>query len=346
MSKFEKLDTYEQDPIAAAMVMRVVEAVNPVLAAEIDVYGDWEGALREHATPVELAEIGQRVRPLAERSFDDPVARYLFGLFPLLKITSSDVSYVVDEFEKLKDEKPCLDLDRVLDYDVDTLISVMAPEHIAQLDRFLRIDSETVWPQQAALIKAGVQKGFFRDADALQWLVSSRFRGWNRYLDQALDRMRSAPKEKAIADRPEAGGAMPIYVPVPAGQFAQLLKVDCAARLEELCDAVEEKRLLVGEIDGGSAATHQRLVALFGAADADAVMCGETDWDPDRQTAGFRVNNPVVVARLAQRFDGADIGVMEDASAVGELAGFYSQAQQRGDGIAILMNQERLHARR
>ena len=339
MSKFEKLDTYEQDPIAAARVIRVVEAVNPVLAAEIDVYGDWEGALREHATPVELAEIGQCVRPLAERSFDDPVARYLFGLFPLLKITGSDVSYVVDEFEKLKDEKPCLDLDRVLDYDVDTLISVMAPEHIAQLDRFLRIDSETVWPQQAALIKAGVQKGFFRDADALQWLVSSRFRGWNRYLDHALDRMRSAPQEKAVAGW-EAGGVMPIYVSVPAGQFVQLLKVDCAARLEEVCDAVEEKRLLVGEIDGEYAATHQRLVALFGAADANAVMCGETDWDPSRQIAGFRVNNPVVVARLAQRFAGADIGAMEDASAVGELAGFYSQAQRRGEGIAILMNQE------
>lgn len=54
MSKFEKLDTYEQYSIAAARVMRVVEAVNPVLAAGIDVYGDWEGRCENMQRPSSL----------------------------------------------------------------------------------------------------------------------------------------------------------------------------------------------------------------------------------------------------------------------------------------------------
>ncbi|MDK8795303.1 hypothetical protein QP968_06210 [Corynebacterium sp. MSK041] len=348
---YVKLDEQSQMDAANKAILQVVKAVNPALAVSIDMDGDWPGFLKEHATRAELEEIRERVRPLGERSFDDPLARYLFCYFPVLKIKKPDISYLVDEFEKLKDEELTPDLKRVLDFDLSTLVALMGPEHVEQLDRLLRLESDTIFPQQSGVIQVGVRKKFFREADALQWLASSRFRGANKYLDGALDRMQSftlaAPKDKVnaqkIVDSVEAddgavGGAIPVYVSVPAKQFVQWLELDCAARAEAVFNAVEDDRMPVEDIDKSYVTTYRILAEYLGVTDADAAVYGAENWDPGRNTDGLKANNPETVTRLAGKLGGIDLATLKDASAVGELATIYAQAVQRGDGIVILMN--------
>mgnify|MGYP001757271504 FL=1 len=77
---FVKLDRKNQSEAATSELLRVVEEVNPELANMLDPDASMSlfDQLKARASRTELNAIREWVRPLAERSFDDPLARYLF----------------------------------------------------------------------------------------------------------------------------------------------------------------------------------------------------------------------------------------------------------------------------
>ena len=56
------------------------------------------------------------------------------------------------------------------------------------------------------VIQEGVRKKFFREAPVLGWFASSRFRGRNKYLDAAHDRMPADSGEGIPAEAPDGCG--------------------------------------------------------------------------------------------------------------------------------------------
>lgn len=346
---FVKLDRKNQSEAARSEILRVVEEVNPELANMLDLDANMSlfDQLKARASRTELNAIREGVRPLAERSFDDPLARYLFGYFPGLGVKNPDISYVVDEMERLKDEEMGPELDAVLNFDLTILCEVMSASNIDQLDRLLRIESDTIAGQQSVVIQTGVRKKFFREAPQLQWLAASRFRGRNKYLDGALDRMLSASDNNSVArisaeSEPLAddvvSGPLPIYVSVPAGEYSSLLSADTETRAGAVFDAMEEETYPVADIDKLHAATHRVLVELVGEDAATAIVYGGADLDPQQETDGLRGNDPGDVDKLSSLLGDIDFGAMEDSYAVGELATIYAAAAERGDAIAVLMN--------
>lgn len=346
---FVKLDRKNQAEAARSEILRVVEEVSPELANMLDPDASMSlfDQLKEHASRTELNAIREGVRPLAERSFDDPLARYLFGYFPGLGVKHPDISYVVDEMERLKDEEMGPELDAVLNFDLTILCEVMSASNIDQLDRLLRIESDTIAGQQSVVIQTGVRKKFFREAPELQWLATSRFRGKNKYLDGALDRMLAASDNKVAAETSVesesladdgVSGPIPIYVSMPAGEYSSLLSADAETRADTVCDAMEEETYPVADIDKLQAATHRVLVELVGEDAAAAIVYGGADLDPQQETDGLRGNDPGDVEKLSSLLGAIDLGTMEDSYAVGELATIYAAAAERGDAIAVLMN--------
>lgn len=353
---FVKFDPENQFKAADAEVVRVVEAVNPELLDSLDMEGLWIKQLKESASRAELNQIREGLRPLGERSFDDPIARFMFSYFPDLGVKNPDITYVIDEFERLKDEEWSFDLERVLDFDATILCDAMSASNIDQLDRLLRIESDTIAGQQSVVIQEGARKKFFREAPELSWLAGSRFRGRNKYLDAALDRMVSVSGEgvaaKAVggaSTEPEAlaveslddaavSGPIPIYVSVPAEEYSALLSADAEARADAVFEAMEEETWPVGDVDKLHAATYRVLVELVGEKDAAAIVYGGTDLDPQQETDGLRGNEAGVVDKLSSVLAGVELGAVADSYAVGELAAFYAAAAERGDAIAVLMN--------
>lgn len=353
---FVKLDPENQMKAARSEILRVVNEVNPVLAEVLDPNVSWIDQLKEHASRSELKAIREGIRPLAERSFDDPLARYMFSYLPGFGVKNPDISYVVDEIERLKDEEMGPDLYRVLDHDVNILHNTLLPSSVGQLDRFLRLESEAITLMQGGIIQEGAKKKFFREAPELQWLASSRFRGLNKYTDRALDRMLSASDESVPAESAgtvSAGpgvlavesladvavsGPIPIYVSVPAEEYSALLSADAETRADAVFEAMEEETYPVGDVDKLHAATHRVLVELVGEEDAEAIVYGGTDLDPQQDTDGLRGNEAGVVERLSSVLGGVELESVADSYAVGELAAFYAAAAGRGDAIAVLMN--------
>lgn len=353
---YVKFDPENQFKAADAEVVRVVEAVNPELLGSLDMEGPWNKQLKEQASRTELDQIREGLRPLGERSFDDPIARYMFSYFPDLGVKNPDITYVIDEFERLKDEEWSFDLERVLDFDATILCKTMSATNIDQLDRLLRIESDTIADQQSVVIQEGVGKKFFREAPELSWLAGSRFRGRDKYLDAALDRMVSVSGEgvaaKAVGGA-SAGtetlgveslagavvsGPIPVYVSVPAQEYSALLSADAQVRADAVFEAMEEETYPVGDVDKLHAATHRVLVELVGEKDAEAIVYGGTDLDPGQETDGLRGNEAGVVDRLSSVLGGVELGAVENSYAVGELAAFYAAAAGRGDAIVVLMN--------
>lgn len=207
---FVKFDLENQIKAANAEVVRVVEAVNPELLDSLDMEGLWIKQLKASASRAELDQIREGLRPLGERSFDDPIARFMFSYFPDLGVKNPDITYVIDDFERLKDEEWSFDLKRVLNFDATILCKAMSAANVDQLDRLLRIESDTIAGQQSVVIQEGARKKFFREAPELSWLAGSRFRGRNKYLDAALDRMLSASGESVPA---ESAGAVSAGTP-------------------------------------------------------------------------------------------------------------------------------------
>lgn len=348
---FVKLDLENQIKAADAEVVRVVEAVNPELLGSLDMEGPWIKQLKESASRAELDQIREGLRPLGERSFDDPIARLMFSFFPDLGVKNPDITYVVDEFERLKDEEWSFDLKRVLNFDATILCKAMSASNVDQLDRLLRIESDTIAGQQSVVIQEGAGKKLFREAPELSWLATSRFRGRNKYLDAALDRMVSVSGEgvaaKAVGGvsaEPEAlddvavSGPIPIYVSVPAQEYSALVSADAQVRADAVFEAMEEETYPVGDVDKLHAATHRVLVELVGEKDAEAIVYGGTDLDPGQETDGLRGNEAGVVERLSSVLAGVELGAVADSYAVGELAAIYAAAAGRGDAIAVLMN--------
>lgn len=353
---FVKLDPANQRKAVNAEVVRVVEAVNPELLDSLDMEGLWIKQLKEKASRAELNQIREGLRPLGERSFDDPIARFMFSYFPDLGVKNPDITYVIDEFERLKDEEWSFDLERVLDFDATILCDAMSASNIDQLDRLLRIESDTIAGQQSVVIQEGARKKFFREAPELSWLAGSRFRGRNKYLDAALDRMVSVSGEgvaaKAVggaSTEPEAlaveslddavvSGPIPIYVSVPAEEYSALLSADAETRADAVFEAMEEETYLVGDVDKLHAATYRVLVELVGEKDAEAIVYGGIDLDPQQETDGLRGNEAGVVDKLSSVLAGVELGAVENSYAVGELAAIYAAAAERGDAIAVLMN--------
>ncbi|MGV0431624.1 hypothetical protein [Corynebacterium sp. 20_84] len=353
---FEKLDPENQMKAARGEILRVVNEVNPELAELVDPNVSWIDQLKEHASRSELKAIREGIRPLAERSFDDPLARYMFRYLPGFGVKNPDISYVVDEIEQLKDEEIGPELQRGLDHDVDILYNTLLPSSVGQLDRFLRLESEAITLMQGGIIQEGAKKKFFREASELQWLVSSRFRGLNKYTDRALDRMLSASDESvsvktAGSASPESealgvetladaavSGPIPIYVSVPAEEYSALLSAEAEVRADAVFEAMEEETWPVGDVDKLHAATYRVLVDLVGEEDAEAIVYGGTDLDPQQETDGLRGNEAGVVDKLSSVLAGVELGAVENSYAVGELAAIYAAAAERGDAIAVLMN--------
>lgn len=353
---FVKLDPENQMKAARGEILRVVNEVNPELAEALDPNVSWIDQLKEHASRSELKAIREGIRPLAERSFDDPLARYMFSYLPGFGVKNPDISYVVDEIERLKDEEMGPDLYRVLDHDVNILHNTLLPSSVGQLDRFLRLESEAITLMQGGIIQEGAKKKFFREAPELQWLASSRFRGLNKYTDRALDRMVSASDEsvstepagpastelealgvETLADA-VVSGPIPIYVSVPAEEYSALLSADAQVRADAVFEAMEEETYPVGDVDKLHAATHRVLVELVGEKDAEAIVYGGTDLDPGQETDGLRGNEAGVVDKLSSVLGGVELGAVADSYAVGELAAIYAAAAGRGDAIVVLMN--------
>ena len=307
---FVKLDPANQRKAVNAEVVRVVEAVNPELLDSLDMEGLWIKQLKEVASRAELNQIREGLRPLGERSFDDSIARYMFSYFPDLGVKNPDITHVIDEFERLKDEEWSFDLKRVLNFDATILCKTMSASNVDQLDRLLRIESDTIAGQQSVVIQEGARKKFFREAPELGWLASSRFRGRNKYLDAALDRMPADPGEGVPAE----------------------------ARADAVFEAMEEETYPVGDVDKLHAATYSVLVELVGEKDAAAIVYGGTDLDPQQETDGLRGNEAGVVDKLASVLAGVELGAVENSYAVGELAAIYAAAAERGDAIVVLMN--------
>ena len=137
--------------------------------------------------PEEDARFVETLRPFAERSFADPRARLIFGHLAESRLVDDlDISYPVDEIELLKDYPAAF---RNLSHDAFLVLNAMSPKNIDQVDRFFRIESPNIENFQLGIIRQGVKKKFFRQAPELQWLKESRFRGLNRAIDSALDRM-------------------------------------------------------------------------------------------------------------------------------------------------------------
>lgn len=244
--------------------------------------GPWIKQLKKVASRAELNQIREGLRPLGERSFDAPVARYMFSYFPDLGVKNPDITHVIDELERLKDEEWSFDLGRVLNFDATILCKAMSAANIDQLDRLLRIESDTIAEQQSVVIQEGAKKKFFREAPELQWLASSRFRGLNKYTDRALDRMvsasgKSVPAESAGAVSAESealgvetladvavSGPIPVYLSVPAQEYSELLSADAEARADAVFEAMEEETYPVGDVDKLHAATYRVLVELVG----------------------------------------------------------------------------------
>lgn len=348
---FVKLDPENQIEAANAEVVRVVEVVNPELLGSLDMEGPWNKQLKEQASRTELNQIREGLRPLGERSFDDPIARFMFSYFPDLGVKNPDITYVIDEFERLKDEEWSFDLERVLDFDATILCKTMSATNIDQLDRLLRIESDTIADQESVVIQEGVGKKFFREAPELSWLAGSRFRGRDKYLDAALDRMVSASGEgvaaKAVGGasaEPEAlddavvSGPIPVYVSVPAQEYSALVSADAQVRADTVFEAMEEETYPVGDVDKLHAATYRVLVELVGEKDAEAIVYGGTDLDPQQETDGLRGNEAGVVDKLSSVLAGVELPAVADSYAVGELAAIYAAAAERGDAIAVLMN--------
>lgn len=306
---FVKLDPANQRKAVNAEVVRVVEAVNPELLDSLDMEGLWIKQLKEVASRAELNQIREGLRPLGERSFDDSIARYMFSYFPDLGVKNPDITHVIDEFERLKDEEWSFDLKRVLNFDATILCKTMSASNVDQLDRLLRIESDTIAGQQSVVIQEGARKKFFREAPELGWLASSRFRGRNKYLDAALDRMPADPGEGVPAE----------------------------ARADAVFEAMEEETYPVGDVDKLHAATYSVLVELVGEKDAAAIVYGGTDLDPQQETDGLRGNEAGVVDKLASVLAGVELGAVENSYAVGELAAIYAAAAERGDAIVVLM---------
>lgn len=158
---FVKLHPENQIKAANAEVVRVAEAVNPELLDSLDMAGPWIKQLKEQASRSELNQIREELRPLGERSFDDPIARHMFSYFPDLGVENPDITYVVDEFERLQSEEWSFDLKRVLNFDATILCKTMSATNVDQLDRLLRIESDTIAGQQSVVIQEGVRKKFF-----------------------------------------------------------------------------------------------------------------------------------------------------------------------------------------
>lgn len=348
---FVKLDRENQSKAARSEILRLVNEVNPELADVFDPNVNWIDQLKKHASRAELNAIREGIRPLAERSFDDPLARYMFNYLPGFGVKNPDISYVVDEIEQLKDEELGPDLHRVLDHDVNILHNTLLPSSVGQLDRFLRLESEAITLMQGGIIQEGAKKKFFREAPELQWLASSRFRGLNKYTDRALDRMVSASDEsgstesagpastesEALVDA-AVSGPIPIYVSVSADEYSSLLSVDAEARADAVFEAMEEETCPVADIDKLHAATHRVLVDLVGADDAAAIVYGASDLDPQQDTDGLRGNDPGDVEKLSSVLAAANVEAVEESFAVGELVVIYAAAAERGDAIAVLMN--------
>lgn len=353
---YVKLDPANQRKAVNAEVVRVVEAVNPELLDSLDMEGLWIKQLKEKASRAELNQIREGLRPLGERSFDDPIARYMFSYFPDLGVKNPDITYVIDEFERLKDEEWSFDLERVLNFDATILCKAMSAANVDQLDRLLRIGSDTIAGQQSVVIQEGARKKFFREAPELSWLAGSRFRGRNKYLDAALDRMVSASDESvstesagAVSAETEAlggetlvdvavSGPIPIYVSVPAQEYTALVSAEAEARADAVFEAMEEETYPVGDVYKLHAATYRVLVELVGEKDAEAIVYGGTDLDPQQETDGLRGNEAGVVDKLSSVLGGVELGAVENSYAVGELAAIYAAAAGRGDAIVVLMN--------
>ena len=346
---FVKLDRENQMKAAQNEVLRVVKEVNPELVDLLEPNTSWFDILKEHASRTELNAIREGIRPLAERGFDDPLARYMFGYLPGLGVKNPDITYVVDEFDRLKDEEWSSDVNRVLDFDATILCRTMSTNNIDQLVRLLRMESETIKGQQSVVIQQGVRKKFFREAPELKWLAASHFRGRNKYLDAALDRISVAsdesvlskaagPASEELSTDSAVSGPIPIYVSVPAGEYSALLSADAEARADAVFEAMEEETYPVADVDKLHAATHRVLMQLVGETDAAAIVYGGSDLDPEQETDGLRGNESSVVDRLSSVLAGVELGAMDDSFAVGELAAIYAAAAGRGDAIAVLMN--------
>lgn len=117
--------------------------------------GPWIKQLKKVASRAELNQIREGLRPLCERSFDAPVARYMFSYFSDLGVKNPDITHVIDELERLKDEEWSFDLGRVLNFDATILCKAMSAANIDQLDRLLRIESDTIAGQQSVVIQEG-----------------------------------------------------------------------------------------------------------------------------------------------------------------------------------------------
>lgn len=133
-------------------------------------------------------------------------------------------------------------------------------------------------------------------------------------------------------------GPIPIYVSVPAKEYSVLVSADARARADAVFEAMEEETYPVGDVDKLHAATHRVLVELVGEKDAEVIVYGGTDLDPQQETDGLRGNEAGVVDKLSSVLAGVELGALADSYAVGELAAIYAAAAERGDAIAVLMN--------
>ena len=138
-------------------------------------------------TEAQLAWFVETLRPFAERSFADPRARHVFSYLAERQLADDlDLSYPVDEIELLKDFPEAY---MTINFDYNLVNDAMSPKNIDQVVRFLRMESPNLERFQFANIRQGVRKKFYRQAPELQWLKESRFRGANKPVDRALDRM-------------------------------------------------------------------------------------------------------------------------------------------------------------
>ena len=140
------------------------------------------------ATKEQLDQYIQALRPYAERDFADPRARHLFRYLSMRPIDDLDISYPVDDIDLLKDVPVAR---RSLHYDAFLVMEAMSAKNVDEVNRFLHLESPNLDTLQIATIREGVKKKFFRKAPELQWLKDSRFRGIDKAIDRALDRIGS-----------------------------------------------------------------------------------------------------------------------------------------------------------
>lgn len=109
--------------------------------------------------------------------------------------------------------------------------------------------------------------------------------GWPRFSHWGTETLAVEALDDAAVS-----GPIPIYVSVPAKEYSALLSADAEARADAVFEAMEEETYPVGDVDKLHAATYRVLVELVGEKDAEAIVYGGTDLDPQQETDGLRGN--------------------------------------------------------